>query len=219
VVDAAGHVLLEEQEEARREVARRGRGGDLIVDDGDRLTPDSLGKHGLYEVAALPGAAGVAEQPRRADDCRRRCAPEDGVFSGGLGSPVHGDRRDRVVLGVGLALLPVEDVIGADVDAARAESGGRARDVSGPALVRRIRAHGIRLTQLELVERSGVDDCGRPDLLEDRRDVVHPLNVDGVVPRPNHLVSAVSDGDEIRAELPPASEDEDSHATQPTAAS
>src|SRR5207244_6089726 len=89
------------------EVPNVGRAAPLVVDDANLLLPLAELEHRAHEVLA-----GRPEEPGAANDP----AVVDLAFPGELRSSVERERVRLVGLDVGLALLPVADVVRREVD-------------------------------------------------------------------------------------------------------
>ena len=133
-----GHVVdaeleaLDQAHDPVGEVPGVGRRADLVADDEDLAAAGGQAQHRLHEVvAADPEEAGRADHEVALVGGRGR------LLAGQLGAAVGGERRRLVALDVGLALGPVEDVVGGDVDDAGADRGGRGGDVAGAGPVDR----------------------------------------------------------------------------------
>ena len=121
------------------------RAAALVVDDGHLVPLPPEREHRQHEVLA-PGR----EEPRGADDP----AVADLALAFELRPPVDGLRAGRVRLDVRLALPPVEDVVGREVDDRRAERG----DLARPLDVDAARSLLVRLSAVHVRERRRVED-------------------------------------------------------------
>ena len=94
---------------------RVGGCADLIGDDAHLVTFGHQPQHGFDEIIALGRI-----DPGRADDQRRRVMRGGGLFTGQLGAAIGTGRGWRRVGAIGLAGLPIKDIIGRHLYEARA---------------------------------------------------------------------------------------------------
>ena len=157
-VDCASDAIADRREKRFRDLGGVGGGCDLVRHDADRVALARKAKHRFDEVAALARRTGDSVQPGNAHDQRVRIRLPHHVFRGDFGAAIDVHAAAGVVLQVGCALRPVEDVVGADLDDGGRAGPCRPSDVPAAQDVHAEAGFGVCFGLREVVEGGGVED-------------------------------------------------------------
>ena len=152
VVDA-GRAALDELQRGAREVRRRRRAADLVVDHAQLVALRPQAQHREQEVAAAR-----REHPGRAHDVGLRVLGQERALARELGGAVDAARRDRRALVVAGGIVAREHVVGREPDERGPARARRAGDVAAAVLVRAPGAVGIRLRAVDVGPGGAVQD-------------------------------------------------------------
>ena len=211
VMDAVG-VGVREPDESLGEVAGVGRAADLVLDDDDLVERASEVEHRGHEVLAVH-----AKKPGRADDEVARVVRRGLDLAGQLRLAVPRQRVDLVGFDVGQLLRAVEDVVGRDVDHARAAVRGRSGDVAGALAVDAHRELGLRLSAVDVGIGGAVEDCVGTVLPDGVRHGVGVRHVELRMRQAGHVEVRLRRGSQhVMAEHAAGPQHQELHRAQPS---